>query len=72
MELPTTRPEWRTLHIMFESDFHKAIKHTYNEMNLPVINSFIQRYDQVNFTYTFRETWHRPLLYIQSNRIYDS
>jgi len=41
---PITRPDWRGLHLMPELKFLKVIANTYNEMNLPVITSFVNRF----------------------------
>ena len=50
---PITRPDWRGLHLMTAFRFHINIKKTFNEMNIPVINSFAERYDQNEYTYVF-------------------
>jgi hypothetical protein len=62
---PVTRPDWRRLHRMFASDFHKAIQTTYNEVNLPVLESFVRRYDQSKYYY--RYSYH-GVLYLELNR----
>ena len=62
---PITRPDWRTLRPMPIYRFHKAIQTTYHEMNLPVLESFVRRYDQSKYHY--RYTYH-GVLYIELNR----
>ena len=51
---PVTRPDWRRLRRMPELKFLKLVANTYNEMNLPVINSFVHRFDtrENNYRYT--------------------
>ena len=51
---PVTRPDWRTLHRMPEVRFLKLIGINYNLLNLPVINSFVLRYEtrENNYIYT--------------------
>lgn len=50
---PTTRPDWRNLHRMTLSRLHSNIAATHNRMNVPVINSFTERYDQAHYKYIF-------------------
>jgi hypothetical protein len=50
---PITRPDWRGLHLMTSYKFHINIKKSFNEKNIPAINSFAERYDQSEFTYVF-------------------
>jgi hypothetical protein len=50
---PVTRPDWRGLHLMTSYRFHINIKHAFNFKNIPVINSFTERYDQSEYTYVF-------------------
>ena len=50
---PMTRPNWRGLHLMTSYRFHINIKNTFNQMNIPVINHFAERYDQLEYTYVF-------------------
>ena len=50
---PITRPDWRGLHVMTSYKFHINIKKSFNEKNIPAINSFAERYDQSEFTYVY-------------------
>jgi len=50
---PITDPGWRGLHLMTAYRFHINIKHTYNQKNIPVINRFAERYDQLEYKYVF-------------------
>ena len=50
---PITRPDWRHIHRMTNSRFHNAIMQTYNIMNLPVINSFVERYERQDAQYLY-------------------
>jgi hypothetical protein len=50
---PVTPPDWRNRKPMPARRLHHHIARTYNKMNLPVINSFLQRYDQIQFTYMY-------------------
>ena len=50
---PVTRPDWRGLHLMTSYRFHINIKNAFNLKNIPVINSFAERYDQFEYTYVF-------------------
>ena len=50
---PVTPPGWRNIKPMTARWFHQDIARTYNKMNLPVLESFVQRYDQLQFTYLY-------------------
>ena len=45
--MPITRPDWRKLHRMDEYKFHLDIAYTYNEMNIPCINSYVHKYEKI-------------------------
>jgi hypothetical protein len=63
--LPVTRPDWRHLHRMTLYRFHYNVAVAHNEMNLPVINSFTERYDQTDYKYIFGHGQHfHPVLHI--------
>lgn len=53
---PITRPDWRNIRPMPSRTFHQLILDTYYLFNLPVIESYIQRYDQLQYTYVSRST----------------
>jgi len=44
--IPLTRPDWRKLRRMNEFSFHCHIFSRYNSMNIPVINSFVNKYEK--------------------------
>jgi hypothetical protein len=50
---PVTHPLWRVMKPMPATRFHQDIARTYNKMDFPVIRTFVQNYDQIQFTYTF-------------------
>ena len=50
---PITHPGWRGLHLMTSYRFHINIKNTFNHKNIPVIISFAERYDQIEYKYVF-------------------
>ena len=50
---PITRPDWRHLHRMSGYRFHGDVVKTYNKMNLPVINSFVERYERQDMQYLY-------------------
>jgi hypothetical protein len=50
---PITRSDWRSFHPMNSEQFHFDIARCYNVKRIPVIESFVKRYDQVNFVYIF-------------------
>ena len=50
---PLTHPGWRGLHLMTAYRFHINIKNTFNQKNIPVINRFAERYDQLEYRYVF-------------------
>ena len=50
---PVTPPDWRNRKPMPARRLHHHIARTYNKMNLPVLDSFVQRYDQIQFTYLY-------------------
>ena len=50
---PITRPDWRHLHRMTSIVFHNNIQAAYNEMNIPAIITFAERYDQSAYRYVF-------------------
>ena len=50
---PLSRPDWRNIRPMTSRHFHQAIQRTYNALYLPVIESFVLRYDQIQYIYDF-------------------
>jgi len=50
---PVTPPGWRNKKPMTGRRFHQAIARTYNRRYLDVIDSFVKRYDQIEFTYLY-------------------
>jgi hypothetical protein len=67
---PITHPGWRGLHQMSAYRFHINIKNVYNEKNIPVINSFAERYDQSEYTYVFGQgRLFEPIVLIFLNKI---
>ena len=66
---PVTRPDWRHLHRMTLYRFHYNVATCHNEMNLPVINSFTERYDQTHYKYIFGhgKSWHPVLRIVKVN-----
>jgi len=64
---PCSRADWRTIHRMPEAQFHRAIEFTYNILNIPVIESFVKRYDQAGFIYVFQHWSYHPTLRITPN-----
>lgn len=65
---PITRPDWRHLRPMPELKFLKAVAHTYNILKLPIIDSFVERYDRNHMKYLFsRYAYNQP--YIADVRI---
>lgn len=66
---PITRPDWRGLHRMTSYKFHINIKISFNSKNIPVINSFAERYDQSEFTYVFGQgRFFEPIVLIKYNK----
>jgi hypothetical protein len=65
---PLTRPDWRHLHRMSMARFHNAIQFTYNVYDIPVVESFVDRYDQNYYVYLFHNIWiAKPVLYLRIN-----
>ena len=58
---PVTRPDWRTLKHMTATMFHQSIQETYNQCYLPVIDTFVHRYDQHYYTYIFNGIYNNIL-----------
>jgi len=66
---PLTRPDWRRLQWMTMVKFHFNIKSAFNERNISVINTFVERYDQQYYKYIFGQgRLFEPLLFIQMNK----
>jgi hypothetical protein len=66
---PLTRPDWKGLHLMTSYRFHINIKNSFNSKNIPVINSFAERYDQSEFTYVFGQgRFFEPIVIIIYNK----
>jgi hypothetical protein len=66
---PITRSDWRSLHRMTAHRFHCDIKKTFNEMNIPVINTFAERYDQIQYKYVFGQgRLFDPIVFILLNK----
>jgi hypothetical protein len=53
-----TIPEWRNPHIMSTLKFHRAVAATYNRVNIPVLDKFVDTY-QGNLTYWFQSLLER-------------
>ena len=66
---PITRPDWRYLHRMPEVRFLKLIGITYNLSNLPVINSFVVRYETRENNYIYTRFAYNPTRIIRCYRI---
>ena len=64
---PVTRPDWRGLHLMPELKFLKVIANTYNEMNLPVINSFVHRFETRENNYRYSRLVYNPRRIVDIN-----
>ena len=66
---PMTRADWRGLHLMTGYRLHINIKNTFNSKNIPVINSFAERYDQSEYTYVFGQgRLFDPIVFIFLNK----
>jgi len=63
---PITRADWRNLRPMPSRWFHLAILDTYYHFNLPVIESYITRYDQIEYSYIPRSTY-QPIYVLRLN-----
>lgn len=50
---PVTRPDWRKLKPMTGDTLHYQVAVNYNIKHIPVIERFVERYDQANFIYMF-------------------
>ena len=50
---PITRPDWRQFKPMRAFKFHTAVMNSYNKMNLPVLNSFVKRYERQVMQYMY-------------------
>ena len=62
---PITRPDWRRIRRMTLYRFHYYISVTHNNMNIPVINSFTERYDQSHYRYVFGQgVLFQPIVHI--------
>jgi hypothetical protein len=67
---PVTRPDWRRLHHMPAYKFHCYVRDTYNQLSLPIINWFVEHYDQSQYTYIYRHNYlfrWSPIQYIKLN-----
>ena len=51
---PVTRHDWRHLHRMPCMHFHWTILSIYNTKRIPVIERFVQQYDQLGYRYVVR------------------
>ena len=51
---PVTRHDWRHLHRMPCMQFHWTILSIYNTKRIPVIERFVQNYDQLGYRYVVR------------------
>jgi len=67
---PVTRPGWRDLHLMNELKFLKVVADTYNEMNLPVINSFVHRFETRDNNYRYIRFNYNPKRIIHCYKYY--
>ena len=68
---PVTRPDWRKLRRMNEYSFHHNLVSTYNIMNLPVLNQFVDRYEQIKHAkYTYLRYNYHPnsIAYVFKNK----
>jgi hypothetical protein len=50
---PITRPGWRKLKPMYSFKFHRDIMNTFNVRDIPVINSFVERYRRQDMQYIY-------------------
>ena len=50
---PVSRPGWRELKPMYSFKFHRDIMNTFNVRDIPVINSFVERYRRQNMQYIY-------------------
>jgi hypothetical protein len=50
---PLTRPGWRKLKPMYSFKFHRDIMNTFNVRDIPVINSFVERYRRHEMQYIY-------------------
>jgi len=50
---PVTPPGWRNIKPMPARRFHQSVARTYNKMNLSVLEFYLKRYDQIEFTYLY-------------------
>jgi len=50
---PATRPDWRNLKPMYSFKFHRDIMNTFNARDIPVINSFVERYMRQEMLYIY-------------------
>lgn len=48
---PMTRPDWRDLHLLEAQKLHWLIAAIYNTRRVPVIEKFVNNYDQLNYMY---------------------
>jgi len=48
---PVTQPGWRNFNIMNSIQLHWMILAVYNTKRIPVIEKFVDSYDQIAFTY---------------------
>ena len=69
---PITYAGWRKLHIMTNYQLLKLIADTYQKMNLPVINSFVARYEmrQKYMQYRYSRSRQKFTLSIIPNNYY--
>ena len=53
-----SHPEWRDLHVMTTLKFHRAVAATYNRVNIPVLEWFVDNYNG-NLPYWFHRLLER-------------
>jgi len=66
LDVSLTRSDWRDLHIMSNYRFHCAISTSYNNFDIPVLDWFVEHYDQNSIRYWFHREWeYKPYLCIR-------
>jgi len=63
---PISRPDWRNLRPMSSRKFHLSILETYYLSYIPVIETYITRYDQIQYSYVSCSTY-QPILKLRVN-----